>query len=96
VVAAFEPSVESRRSAFLKTVFILDRTFPSPFFSFSFSVGTDGPPCAGELMLAAVVLFKWSGYGARCALVWLRLSSASYDRACSSAGRGLRMVVESI
>lgn len=53
--AALEPpKVERRRdgSAFLRTVFILDRTFPSPFLSFSF--GIDGPPCAGELMLAVV------------------------------------------
>lgn len=62
VVAApgFEPSVDSRRegSAFFSTVFILEKTFPIPFFSFSFSLsfGTDGPPCAGELMLAVIVV----------------------------------------
>lgn len=49
----FEPSLDRRRdgSAFFRTVFILDKTFPIPFFSCS--PGTDGPPCAGELMPAA-------------------------------------------
>jgi hypothetical protein len=51
--------VESRRDgsvAFFKTVFMRSRTFPNPFFSFSFSFGTVGPPWAGELMLALAVL----------------------------------------
>lgn len=48
-----EASVDRRRdgSAFLKTVLTLDKTFPIPLLSFSFSFGTVGPPCAGELML---------------------------------------------
>lgn len=58
-VPAFVSSVDMRRDgsafAFFRTVFILDKTFPKPFFSFSF--GTDGPPCAGELMFAVVCCF---------------------------------------
>lgn len=47
----FELSVDSRRdgsAAFFRTVFIRNRTFPSPFFSFS--AGAQGPSGAGELM----------------------------------------------
>jgi hypothetical protein len=45
----FVGSVDIRReeSAFLRTVFILIKIFPMPFFS----LGTEGPPCAGELIL---------------------------------------------
>jgi len=55
VVADLDPRVDRRRegSAFLRTVFIRSRTFPKPFFSFSFSLGTEGPSWAGELMVAA-------------------------------------------
>jgi hypothetical protein len=54
---AFAPAVDMRRdgsAAFFRTVFILDKTFPKPFLSFSF--GTDGPPWAGELMMAVLCL----------------------------------------
>jgi hypothetical protein len=49
------PALDIRRegSAFFNTVFILDKTFPIPVFSFS--LGTEGPPCAGELILACVL-----------------------------------------
>lgn len=36
-----------------KTVLIRDSILPKPFFSLS--LGTDGPPCAGELIFAAVL-----------------------------------------
>jgi hypothetical protein len=55
-VPAFAPTVDMRRdgsAAFFRTVFILDKTFPKPFFSFSF--GTDGPPWAGELMMTVLL-----------------------------------------
>jgi hypothetical protein len=59
VLADLEPSVDRRRdgSAFLRTVFILIKTLPSPVFSFSFGAG--GPPGAGELMLAEGVVSSW-------------------------------------
>lgn len=56
VVSGFAPATDVRRDgsvAFFKTVFILDRTLPIPFFS-PFSLGADGPPCAGELILGDV------------------------------------------
>lgn len=36
--------------ALLITVFILEKTFPNPFFSLSLSFEADGPACEGELM----------------------------------------------
>ena len=51
VVAGLAPAVDCRRDgsvAFFRTVFILNRTFPNLFFSFSW--GAEAPPCAGELM----------------------------------------------
>lgn len=74
---AFVPRVESRREdgsvAFFRTVFIRIKTFPNPFFSFSLSFGTVGPPWAGELMLAVVVELLWCrglsscrGFEGRC------------------------------
>ena len=58
----FEPRVDIRRdgSAFFRTVFILNKTFPNPVFSFSFPFGAEGPPGAGELILAMCVLSSWS------------------------------------
>jgi hypothetical protein len=57
VVSGFGATTDVRRDgsvAFFKTVFILKKTFfPNPFLS-SFSLGADGPPGAGELILGDV------------------------------------------
>jgi hypothetical protein len=48
-------SVDSRRSALLRTVLALEISLlPNPFFSLS--LGTGGPSCAGELMLMVLVV----------------------------------------
>ena len=55
-----EPRVDIRRdgSAFFRTVFILIKTFPNPVLSLPFEA--EGPPGAGELILATCVLSSWS------------------------------------
>jgi hypothetical protein len=56
VVSGFAATTDVRRDgsvAFFKTVFILKKTFPNPFLS-PFSLGADGPPGAGELILGDV------------------------------------------
>lgn len=44
-------------SPLLKTVLARDKIFPNPFFS----LGTEGPACAGELMFSDVVVLRRVG-----------------------------------
>ena len=53
-VAPLVENVDRRRSAFLRTVLARDSSLLNPFFSLG-SLGTDGPSCAAELIVAAVV-----------------------------------------
>ena len=58
-----EENVDKRRSAFFRTVLARDSSLLNPFFS----LGTEGPSCAVELIVAAVVEvrgrgFVWAGH----------------------------------
>ena len=52
--ALLVPEIDMRFSAFFMIVFILVNTLLPILFLFS-SFGTDGPPCAGELMFAVLI-----------------------------------------
>jgi hypothetical protein len=53
-------NIDSRRdpSGLFSSVLARNNIFPNPFFSFS--CGTEGPACAGELMIAKVSRYRIS------------------------------------